>query len=73
MVLSDRGDGGGGGSGSGDAAQIMLPPFLAPIIVSFGGDGGGTGSTDGRIWAVFVTASVAAGISRLVRYYWNKK
>ena len=73
VVLSDRGDGGGGGSGSGDAAQIMLPPFLAPIIVSFGGDGGGTGSTDGRIWAVFVTASVAAGISRLVRYYWNKK
>ena len=71
VVLGDRGDGGGGGSG-GDAAQIMLPPFLAPMIFG-GGDGGGTGSTDGRIWAVFITASVAAGISRLVRYYWNKK
>ena len=67
VVLGD----GDGGSSTGDA-QLSLPPFVASIL-SFGGDGGGTGSTDGRIWAVFITASVAAGISRLVRYYWNKK
>ena len=60
-----------GGSSTGDA-QLSLPPFVASIL-SFGGDGGGNGGTDGRIWAVFITASVAAGISRLVRYYWNKK
>ena len=76
VVLGDRdigGDGGGGSGIGGDVAQIMLPQFLAPIV-SFGGDGGGSnGSTDGRIGAVFVTASVAAGISRLARYYWSKK
>ena len=38
------------------------------------GVGWGHGGTDDvRIWAVFATASVAAGISRLVRYYWDKK
>ena len=67
VVLGDS----DGGSSTGDA-QLSLPPFVASIL-SFGGDGGGNGSTDGRIWAVFITASVAAGISRLVRYYWNKK
>ena len=67
VVLGD----GDGGSSIGDA-QLSLPPFVASIL-SFGGDGGGNGGTDGRIWAVFITASVAAGISRLVRYYWNKK
>ena len=44
------------------------------VVLGDGDVGGGTsGTTDGRIWAVFATASVAAGISRLVRYYWNKK
>ena len=66
------GDGDGGSSGSGADAQLLIPTFVASIL-SFGGDGGGNGGTDGRIWAVFITASVAAGISRLVRYYWNKK
>ena len=67
VVLGDS----DGGSSTGDV-QLSLPPFVASIL-SFGGDGGGNGGTDGRIWAVFITASVAAGISRLVRYYWNKE
>ena len=66
----------GDGNGGGEDAQ-KLPPFVVSILSSVDGvagiAGGGNGSTDGRIWAVFVTASVAAGISRLVRYYWDKK
>ena len=75
VVLGDGGNGGGSGADAG--AQVSLPPFVASIASSVdgvaGNAGGGTGSTDGRIWAVFIAASVAAGISRLVRYYWNKK
>lgn len=74
VVLGDGGNGGGSGADAG--AQVSLPPFVASIASVdgvAGNAGGGTGSTDGRIWAVFIAASVAAGISRLARYYWNKK
>ena len=50
--------------------MTQLPFSLIGGVV--GGYGGG-GDDDVRIWAVFATASVAAGISRLIRYYWDKK
>ena len=45
-----------------------------PSVMMDGVGGDYSGSTDDyvRIWVVFATASVAAGISRLVRYYWDK-
>jgi len=52
---------------------------LGVAIVLLGGSwlvlGGRDGVGDGGdgIWAVFATASVAAGISRLVRYYYGKR
>ena len=73
---------GGGGDGCASSAHISsLPPLLASFVSSMdglvgggvAGGGGASGSTDGRIWAVFITASMAAGISRLVRYHWNEK
>ena len=55
------------GDGDQDAPQL---PF--GMMDGVGGSYSGSVDDGARIWAVFATASVAAGISRLVRYYSDK-
>ena len=50
--------------------QDMFLPF--GMMGGVGGSYDGSTTGDVRIWAVFATASIAAGISRLVRYYRDK-
>lgn len=54
-----------------DGQDVPQLPFsmMDGVVGGFGG----SSTDDVRIWAVFATASLAAGISRLVRYYWDKK
>ena len=55
------------GDGDQDAPQL---PF--GMMDGVGGSYSGSVDDGALIWAVFATASVAAGISRLVRYYSDK-
>ena len=50
-----------------------VPQLPSSVMDGVGGSYSGSTDDDALIWAVFATASVAAGISRLVRYYWDKK
>ena len=54
----------------GDGQDVPRLPF--GMMDGVGGSYSGSTDDDALIWAVFATASVAAGISRLVRYYSDK-